>query len=406
MIKDKKFRLLITNIAIYIILFSVFSIIIFQYVAKKQYENVDAELLRAKHSVSENHLKKENHPFKLNPRMVMLIRDSNGNIVDCSDINGFLENYRGKIEAGKLNEIIDLTIDKYKFRSVYFKDETSEKDEFIQLLMNVDVEQEMLYNLLKILIIGGSFIIILSIGISWYLTNKSMISIIQSLKRQREFVEDASHELRTPLTIIQSKLELLLKEPNAKIIDKLEYISPALSETRRISKMVGNLLTLARADSNVTELEKETVDMESLINETIEPYREMGELAGKQVCFICNGDQHLICDKGRIHQLIIILLDNALKYTNEGGNIRVITSRKENKFVISVEDDGIGVEKENRQRIFQRFFREDASRTRETGGSGLGLSIANWIVQQHGGNIKCLENSPRGTVMKVTLPSK
>lgn len=414
MIKNKKTRLLITNIAVYIILFSIFSFTIYKYVAKKQYDNVDSELMITKELMNKPQHENKGDKLKLNPRVTILARDDTGNIIvpseknrgnekNTSDSNDFFVVNIKEIEWKKLNEIFELNIGGYRFRTISFKTD-SNTTETMQLLININTEQELLRNLLKILIVGGGFIIIISIAVGWYLTEKSMVPIMQSWKKQQEFVENASHELRTPLTIIQSKLEMMLKEPNARVVDKLDYLSPALSETRRISRMVGNLLTLARADSNATELEKETVNIEKLLLEIIEPYIEIGEQEDKTISFSCNNEKNLICDKGRIQQLLVILLDNALKYTNKGGSIKVVTTIKDNKYIISVEDDGIGIKDENRQKVFERFFREDISRTRESGGSGLGLSIATWIVQQHRGNIKCLKNMPTGTIMKVILP--
>ncbi|HEY5561924.1 MAG TPA: HAMP domain-containing sensor histidine kinase [Clostridiaceae bacterium] len=406
MIKSRKAKLLIANILVYILLFSIFSFIIYSYVSKKQYQNVDEELTITKETLSSTQISREGSNPEIDPRVVVFTRDKEGNILNQSDTNYLFQDNEEKIEGKELNKIVDLVISGYTFRAISFNDTTSKQGQIIQLLINTSTEHRLLDNLLMILIFGGAFIIVLSIGASWYLTNKSVAAIIKSLKKQREFVENASHELRTPLTIIQSKLELLLRDPNAKVVDKLECISPALSETRRISRMVGNLLTLARADSNSTELEFETVNIKKLITEIIETYKEIGELEDKNLSYDGMGEENLICDKGRIHQLLIILLDNALKYTNNGGNIKIQTNSKDNKFIIAVNDDGIGIKEENRNNIFQRFFREDVSRTRETGGSGLGLSIANWIVEQHGGNIRCLPNKPRGTIMRVTLPAR
>lgn len=406
MIENRKAKLLIANIMVYIILFSIFSFIIYTYVEKKQYENVYTELNSSKDALTKTQNDKEGSKPKIDPRVVIFTWDDKGNIISQSDTNYFFQDNKEEIDEKNLDKIMDLTIGEYNYKSLSFRNNSSDNAGTIQLLININPEQKLLNNLLMILVLGGVFIIVLSIGASWYLTNKSIAAIIKSLEKQREFVENASHELRTPLTIIQSKLELILRDPNARVVDKLEYISPALAETRRISSMVGNLLTLARADSNVTELEKEVVNIKGLITEIIETYKEIGEIENKTVSFDCSGEENLICDKGRIHQLLVILLDNALKYTNNGGHIKVVANSKDNKFIISVLDDGIGIKDENRRNIFQRFFREDTSRTRETGGSGLGLSIASWIVVQHGGSIKCLPNKPNGTIMKVVIPTK
>lgn len=406
MFNKNRFRLLAANITVFVIIFSIFSFIIYNYISSNQYSRVDKELLMSKkyfEKVSEN-LDVFIPPS--NPRVIALVRDEEGGIIQGQGgrLSGFYNKYEKQLRPKKFGEIFDVNLENYNFRSIAFLVKIENTSFTVQLLTNTNGERDVLKNLLNILISGGVIILLISIGASWYLTNKSMIPIVNSWKKQREFVENASHELRTPLTIIQSKIELLLKHPNSKIIDKIDDISPALSETRRISKMVSDLLTLARADSNTTEIEKKKVKISSLISTVIEPYIEFGEVQDKKVVFNAVNDIELFCDEGRIHQLLVILLENAMKYTEEGGTILLKTYVNDNKYIIQVEDNGMGVKEENREKIFERFFREDKARSRDTGGSGLGLSIAQWIVSKHNGTIKCYANSPRGTIIRVSLP--
>ncbi|SHK55774.1 two-component system, OmpR family, sensor histidine kinase CiaH [Clostridium cavendishii DSM 21758] len=402
----KKVIILATNIIIYIVLFSIFSLIIYKFVSSNQYESVDKELLNYKDTMIKHKKGGKGGGGKQNPRIIVVAKDSLGNIKSYDFANEFIMENSSELKTTDFDKIQDLKIEDYYFRSLSFKRSDNNKDDIIQLLINTNSENKLLEKLFTILIFGGTFIIILSIGASFYLTEKSMKPILESWEKQRQFVENASHELRTPLTIIQTKLEALLKEPNSKIIDKVEYISMPLSETRRLSKLVSSLLTLARADSNSTEIEIENLNIKALIYEIVETYKEIGELEEKSVRLEFNGDEFINCDKDRIKQLLIILLDNAMKYTDSNGVIEVIVNNSKTEFILCIEDDGIGVKSENRQRIFERFFREDKARSRETGGSGLGLSIAYWIVKKHGGNIMCIENRPKGSIFKVILPKK
>ena len=219
-----------------------------------------------------------------------------------------------------------------------------------------------------------------------------------------EFVQNVSHELRTPLTIIQAKQELLLQEPNAKIIDKSEEISLTLNETKRLTKLVKDLLILSRADSNKLALQKENINIDEYIKGLISPYKEIAEMEGKNIELELGYKLDIDVDTNKIYQLMIILLDNAIKYTEENDVIKIKTYMKDNKCVIEVSDTGIGVSDEGLKRIFERFYREDAARSRETGGSGLGLSIANYIVTAHGGTIKATHNLPKGTIFTIRLP--
>ena len=218
-----------------------------------------------------------------------------------------------------------------------------------------------------------------------------------------EFVQDASHELRTPLTIIQSKQELLLQDPNAKIIDRSDDIILTLNEAKRLTKLTNDLMILARADDNRIKMEKERTDIDLLISNMIEPYIDIAKLENKQLLVNLNYKQEINIDKNKISQVIVILLDNALKYTEEGDSIELNTFSKDGKCVIQVKDTGIGISDEAIKHIFDRFYREDKSRTRETGGSGLGLSIADALVRAHGGTIRVAHNSPKGTVFTIKM---
>ena len=219
-----------------------------------------------------------------------------------------------------------------------------------------------------------------------------------------EFVQNVSHELRTPLTIIQAKQELLLQEPNSKILDKSEDIVLTLNETKRLSKMVKDLLQLSRADNKKMNLQKESINIDDYIKEIVSPYMEVAELEEKSIILNLNYKADVKVDTNKIYQLMIILLDNAIKYTETNDKIEICTYQKDNKCVIEVKDTGIGVSEEGLKRIFERFYREDAARNRETGGSGLGLSIANMIVSAHNGTIKVSHNNPKGTVFTIRLP--
>lgn len=230
-----------------------------------------------------------------------------------------------------------------------------------------------------------------------------ILPIYKAYKRQTEFVENASHELRTPLTIIQAKQELLLQEPESKIIDKSEDINLTLKETRRLTKMIKELMTLARSNTNEYVLNKEEFNIDELILEIVKPYKDYAELEDKKIELNLNYKKKIKADKNKITELLIILLDNAIKYTGENDTITIKTYSKEGKCNIEVADTGIGISDEGLKRIFDRFYREDKARTRETGGTGLGLSIAHTIVTRHKGSIKAMHNTPKGSIFLVRI---
>ena len=232
----------------------------------------------------------------------------------------------------------------------------------------------------------------------------AMKPVVRSMEKQTEFVQNASHELRTPLTIIQAKQELLLQEPDAKIVDKAEEIMLTLNETKRLTKMTKDLMLLARSDSNTMNIQKEKTDIDEMIKEITKPYSEIAEMEDKKLILNLNYKEKINIDSNKIHQVLIILLDNALKYTEKKDIIEVITENKEGKCIIYVKDTGIGIKDEAINHVFERFYREDKARQRESGGSGLGLAIANCIVQAHNGVIKATHNTPKGTIFSIKLP--
>ena len=240
--------------------------------------------------------------------------------------------------------------------------------------------------------------------ISYLLARKTLKSIIENYKKQTEFVQNAAHELRTPLTIIQAKQQLLLQEPESKIIDKSEDINLTINETRRLGKLVKELMLLATADSNNLKITKEPVNIDKLIKEVTTPYVEYANLQKKKLTMELNSNKIVNLDASKISQLIVILLDNAIKYTSEGEEIKVSTlSTKESKCTIIVSDTGIGIGEEQKKHIFERFYRADKARSRETGGTGLGLSIAQTIVKLHNGSIRVSNNEPKGTKFTIRI---
>lgn len=344
----------------------------------------------------------------MNPNIVVILRNMDGEIVNSDDLVR-INDYVDEIEFNEnnLDKVYDLNLeDTYFYRGLNFIFEGNEIYEarYVQLLINVDSEKGIVSNYLEIISASVVIGIVCSVFASIILSKKTLKPLEENVIRQMEFVQNVSHELRTPLTIIQAKQELLLQEPNAKIIDKSEDISLTLNETKRLTKLVKDLLVLSRADAKKITLQKENVNIDEYITSIVSPYKEIAQMQNKDIQLDLNYKLDIDIDTNKIYQLIIILLDNAIKYTEENDVITVKTYMKDNKCIIEVADTGIGVSDEGLKRIFERFYREDTARSRETGGTGLGLSIANYIVTAHGGTIKASHNTPKGTVFTIRLP--
>ncbi|MDR3157043.1 MAG: HAMP domain-containing histidine kinase [Lactobacillales bacterium] len=247
---------------------------------------------------------------------------------------------------------------------------------------------------------------LLSLGISLLLSHLFMRPILSSWHKQQEFVENASHELRTPLAVIQNQLELLFTKPDELIIDHSEEVSNALAEIRRLRQLTTDLLMLARSDIQMIEVDREMLDVAQLTRTLVKNYQLLGESDDKNVVFEVADDfpKELIMDAKLFQQLLVILLDNALKYTKEKDSIQVILERTSKEWSLAVKDTGIGIPNEKKKEIFERFTRVDSSRNRGTGGFGLGLSISKKIVEALGGKITVENFSPRGSVFRINLP--
>lgn len=344
-----------------------------------------------------------------NPQIILILRDKDGKILNENDLPR-IRNYTSDIsfDTKKLDNIYSLKLGgKYNYRCLSFLVQSSEssQDRYIQLLINIDGEIALINNYLQIIMYAVILGIILSGIASLILSMKTLKPVQDTLRKQTEFVQNASHELRTPLTIIQAKQELLLQEPNAKIIDKSEEIMLALNETKRLSKLIKDLMILVRGtNSKTTNLQKEDVNIDEFIKSISMPYMDIAMAQNKEMILNLKFDKDIGIDTNKFHQLLVILLDNSIKYTETGDKIQINTYFKDNKCVIEVCDTGIGISDEGLNRIFDRFYREDRARNRETGGSGLGLSIATMIVDSHNGTIKATHNTPKGTIFTVRLP--
>lgn len=426
-IKHEMLKNMMVNLILFTLIFSTFSALILVQVSSYLYSSVDNEISQVKQQlqdiptitiISDNNLTPDsaeeifvkeiqNYVDKIsNLRVITVLRDDEGDVLTTSVNRNFFEKCLEKINFNKndINRIYEMCINsKYYYRGTTCKISTSDDEYYIELLININSEKEMMEKFTSTLTIATCIVIVLSIFISFYFAKKSLDPIVRAYKKQAEFVQNASHELRTPLTIIQAKQEMLLQSPESKIIDKSEDIVLSLSETRRLSKMVRELMDLARADANNNVISKVKTDLNELVKSVAIPYQEMAEIQNKNMTVNANCKDLVNIDSNKIKQLLIILLDNALKYTEENDSIEIDVHSVDDKVFINVKDTGIGISDDGLKHVFERFYREDKARSREKGGTGLGLSIAHSIVKSHGGSIKIVHNKPKGIIVIVKL---
>jgi signal transduction histidine kinase len=246
---------------------------------------------------------------------------------------------------------------------------------------------------------GGALGLALTVAGGVWLTGRALIPVRLAFERQRRFVADASHELRTPLALLRLEAEELAARPDAGLAAR-----PLIRQVDRLGRLVDNLLTLARLDEGALPLEREPVPAAALLATAADEARQLAA-PGVTVTVDAPPDLWLSGDPDRLHQVLLILVDNAARATPAGGHIALAAVHEGRAAMLSVTDSGPGIPPEHVQRVFERFYRVDKARSREGGGTGLGLTIARDLVRTHGGEI-AIETPPGGGArVCVRLPA-
>lgn len=239
----------------------------------------------------------------------------------------------------------------------------------------------------------------------YWLAGRNILPISQMYERQKQFTADASHEMRTPLAVMKLAVQGLREDEDSRLSEfAKESVEMLDSEADRLSRLTENLMTLARSDEDNLPAYTEQVDMTALCHKVAAQLALLAEQKQIVLKQEIQADLSVYGDELALSRLLIILIDNALKYSSAKTTVTLRGARVKAQMVIEVRDEGCGISDEDKQRIFDRFFRVDKARSRSQGGLGLGLSLAWAIVQQHGGSIKVLDNKPKGTIMYVQLP--
>ena len=227
----------------------------------------------------------------------------------------------------------------------------------------------------------------------------------RSEQMRREFVANVSHELRTPITGVKSYAETLAADPDMPADTRERFLNVILNESDRMTKIVQDLLTLSRFDAGSFEFSFDYFSFETSVRDVYNAVRMEAQAHGH--AFIIElepGIPRIRGDKARVEQVLMNMVSNAIKYTKDGGRITIKAGVRGGEVWCSVKDNGIGIPKEDTQKVFDRFYRVDKARSRESGGTGLGLSIAQEIVVRHGGHIDLKSRMGHGTTITVWLP--
>jgi signal transduction histidine kinase len=236
----------------------------------------------------------------------------------------------------------------------------------------------------------------------FFLVRKSTAPIERSIEYMRRFMADAAHELRTPITILRTRAEVALQQPR-KAANYVSALRAVEAEARRLGGIVDSLLVLARADTGERQIDKERIFLDDLAIDAAGAAQIVARQKNVEVTVDQFEEAPIQGDPTLVRQLIMIVLDNAVKFTDAGGQVHIRVSMREGVPTFSVEDTGIGIKQEELSRVFQRFFRGETARSR-TDGAGLGLSIASWIAREHGADISLSSEPGKGTNVVVTFP--
>ncbi|MDI3258050.1 MAG: ATP-binding protein [Kyrpidia sp.] len=222
---------------------------------------------------------------------------------------------------------------------------------------------------------------------------------------RKEFVTNVSHELKTPVTAIRGLTETLVEE-ELEPEERKRFLELIDREARRLEQLVRDLLDLSRLESHLTALHRAPVDLAEMAKEVIQDFAYVAEKAGSGLFLSREGDCRAEVDPGRVRQVLSNLVDNAIKYTPAGGRVDIRVSGAAREVTVEVADTGVGIPPEDRDRVFERFYRVDKARSRATGGTGLGLAIVKHVVQLHGGRLGVESEVGKGSRFFVHFPRK
>lgn len=275
--------------------------------------------------------------------------------------------------------------------------------EWVHIGRSLEARDRQLRTLTIVFGVGGLSGTLAATAVGFWLAGRALRPIRDSFEAQRRFVSDASHELRTPLAVMRANGELLQRHPTDTIAQNMDQVDAIAAEAEAMTRLVEDLLTLARADEGAANLALDTVAFGAVVEDLC---RDMEALAGERGLTLTVDAEPLEVtgDRHRLRQLATILVDNALKYTPAGGQVRVQVVRNGKHAELTVADTGPGIPAGEQARIFDRFVRADAARTRSAGGAGLGLAIARWVVEAHHGRISVESHPGAGATFLVRLP--
>ena len=420
------FSYFVRNFGVFTLIFSAMTLIILQVMHSSLYTSVDEKLqsLSSKpQDVIQLALDRTTEDIKdLNNESVAKSGDKKPTVSSNTEVILFDENLNQLITGNRFLGLDKITFNKKDLNHIrqlhiqnsFGQDEiyrvllteinfesVSTNIKYAAVLINTSQLEQISQNHEQLIVVVMASFWILSLLASLYLARVSVKPLLESMQKQQSFVENASHELRTPLAVLQNRLETLFRKPEATIMESSESIASSLEEVRNMRLLTTNLLNLARRDDGIKpdlgEVQPE------FFNTIFTNYEMIATENHKVFRFENRIKRTIITDKLLLKQLMTILFDNAVKYTEEDGEINFVITATDRNLYLTVSDDGIGIPQADKKKIFDRFYRVDKARTRQKGGFGLGLSLAKQIVDALKGSINVKDNKPHGTIFEIKI---
>jgi len=339
----------------------------------------------------------------------VVLRDALGNVI-ANTSQSFMDHlpYRFPELSDVQTDRLDGHNQVYRILTIHLENTYGATMGYLQVALNVASDEASLARLVKALLTTALAGVLFSSIAGYYMARLSLRPVVASWSRQQQFVADASHELRTPLSVMRLNLDVVFTHKSQRIADNEEWLLGIHEEIERLSRITNDLLSIARADTHASFIRPQQIDAKAIIRLAVQSHQLSAQAKGLALQYTISPDTDpepwlIWGDPDRLHQLVTILTDNAIKYTQQ-GQVVVSLTKQARILALSVRDTGVGIAPDQIQYIFERFYRTDDARRRTQGGHGLGLAIAMLIAKAHGGTLKVVSSPGSGSEFTVILP--
>lgn len=339
--------------------------------------------------------------------ITLAIRPDGDTLGRLDEVEGLPVDASAEAARAEGDDVREVEIEETPVRVYSVAVDRSDGQWVVQVIGERVSEQRLLAALLAVLVAGSLGALGLALAAGWVYAGRALVPIREAidrreaaLRRQREFAANASHELRSPLTVIRASVTDLRRNPDEPVARVGTAVDDIDAEAAHLAALVDDLLLLARTDAGTLEIERARLDLADVAVEAVGPLTAVA--AGRGVALLADPrPAEVDGDALRLRQLVTILVDNALAHAPAGGAVTVGVRPADGVAVLTVDDDGPGIREEDRERVFERFWRADDA---PSGGTGLGLAIARWIVERHGGRIAAGNRPEGGARFEARIP--